>query len=181
VEHEHEYLRHAVRMPPDVFQSLMEEYGQDVWNYAYFLSRNADMTDDITQDVFLKAYQAIDSFRGEASAKTWLFAITRNTALNYRKSAFFRKVFPVAIVKQKSIHPSAENEFFDKQYTDNIWKIVMALPDKFREVLLLEAKYKLKLEDIAQLTKTSLGTVKSRLFRARVKVFEALKEEDRDE
>lgn len=73
-------------------RGLMESYGEDVWNYAYVITKNTHTADDVAQDVFIKAYQHAASFRGEASMKTWLLKITRNTALSYLKRAFFRRV-----------------------------------------------------------------------------------------
>ncbi|MGG1880230.1 sigma-70 family RNA polymerase sigma factor [Paenibacillus cisolokensis] len=70
----------------------MEAYGEDVWNYAYAITRNTHTADDVAQDGFIKAYQRYVSFRGEASVKTWLLTITRNTAFSYLKRAFLRRV-----------------------------------------------------------------------------------------
>ena len=133
------------------------------------------MADDITQDVFLQAFRHVTSFRGEASVKTWLLKITRNTSYNYRKSAFFRKVLLVGAVTSKEYNRSAEQSFLEKEATHEVWKQVFNLPTKFREVLVLHAKYHLPLSEIAQILKIPKGTVKSRLFGARKKLSILLK------
>jgi len=76
---EDEYLRAVTQADAYDLHSMMERYGEDVWNYAFFLTKRRDMADDIAQDPFLKAYAGITSFRGEASLKTWLLKIARNT------------------------------------------------------------------------------------------------------
>ncbi|WP_307544902.1 RNA polymerase sigma factor [Paenibacillus sp. V4I5] len=156
---------------------LMKQYGQDVWNYAYFLVKNYEMTDDITQDVFLNVYRNITSYRGEATVKTWLLKITRNISYNYLNAAFFRKVTLLDFIERKEIQPSAEHTFLDQEIANGIWKMVLKLPAKFREVLILDAKYELSVMEIAKLLDVSVGTIKSRLFRARAKISAMLEEE----
>ncbi|KIL40154.1 hypothetical protein SD70_15905 [Gordoniibacillus kamchatkensis] len=164
-------------MEPSQFRAVIHQHWKEVWNYAYFLTGNRDTADDLTQDVFAKAYRDIASFRGEASVKTWLIKITRNTAANYRKSAFFRKVRLFANVSVGGTAPSAEREYFSRLHASSVWDAVMKLPAKFREVLLLDARYELSNEEIAELLGISVGTVKSRIHRARAKISKCLSEE----
>lgn len=83
-------------------RDLMVRYGEDVRNYAYFLTRRHDWADDIAQEVFVKAYRNIGSFRGESSIKTWLLRIARNTAYSYRKLAFFRRTVGLEYGRQRA-------------------------------------------------------------------------------
>src|SRR4051794_37130890 len=66
---------------------LMTAYGENVWNYAFSLTRKREVADDISQEVFLKVYRSLSTFRSESSIKTWLFAITRNAIHDYRRSS----------------------------------------------------------------------------------------------
>ena len=151
-----------------LLDELMVTYGKDVWNYAFFLTRRRDLAEDIAQDTFIKAYQNIYSFRGDRSMKTWLLTITRNTARDYFKSAWFRKVqFLSRDFDQGIMRPSAENEWFGTQQQLEVWNAVLELPRKLRETLLLYAHHQLTLKEISELMQLSEGTVKSRLFRAR--------------
>ena len=75
-----------------ILTDLMNAFGEDVWRYAYSITRKRDHADDITQDVFLKVYNHLFAFRGDSSVKTWILTITRNTAYDYKRKAFFRKV-----------------------------------------------------------------------------------------
>ncbi|MDQ6418821.1 sigma-70 family RNA polymerase sigma factor [Paenibacillus sp. LHD-117] len=138
-------------------------------------SKRADFTDDISQEVFLNVFRGLSRYRGESSMQTWLFAITRNCAFNYRRSAFLRRVTLMDRVERRGDSPSAESEALGNRFTDEIWETVMCLPAKYRELLVLDAKYDLSVKEMAELTGLSVGTVKSRLSRARRKAAEAWK------
>jgi RNA polymerase sigma-70 factor, ECF subfamily len=174
---EREYWKVAESLDAESFRELMLTYGQEVWNYTFFLTKRTDLADDISQDVFLKVFRNIASFRGESSMRTWLFTITRNIAINYRWSAFMRKIVLADSVTRTETHPSAEQEAVQNSLSSELWQIVMNLPIKFREVLVLHAKYEFSQKEIAQLLGLSEGTVKSRLSRARQKVNGTWKEE----
>ncbi|MEF3307040.1 RNA polymerase sigma factor [Paenibacillus sp. GYB003] len=160
-----------------ILSDLMDRYGNDVWNYAFFLTSRFDQADDIFQDVFLKVYRSMLSFRGESSVKTWLLAITRNVAKDHRKSAWARRVLLMASVRRSETASSTEKEVLSRMVNGDIWKAVMDLPEKLREVLLLYAHHQLSIPEIASMLNISPGTVKSRLHRARAKVPVILKEQ----
>jgi RNA polymerase sigma-70 factor (ECF subfamily) len=154
-----------------ILEDLMLAYGEDVWNYAFFLTKQTELSDDITQDVFVRVYERLYSYRGEASVKTWMLTITRNLVRDHWRSAWFRRVIPFGSppVREESA-PSAEAEAFNRLVTEEVWQVVLALPVKLREVLLLHAHHQLTHSEIARLLSLSEGTVKSRLHRARMKV-----------
>ncbi|WP_454192964.1 RNA polymerase sigma factor [Paenibacillus sp. Marseille-Q7038] len=177
-------LKYAVTLDNDTLYQIMDDYGNDVWNYAFFLTGSRDHADDISQVVFIKAYQGIHTYRGEASLKTWLITITRNTVHSYRRSRFFRqslgsKLYSIddektaessALTQNSRIVPSAESIVLEQHYEDSIWEIIMSLSVKSREVLILALKYEMKIHEIANILHISEGTVKSRLSRAKEKV-----------
>jgi RNA polymerase sigma-70 factor (ECF subfamily) len=154
-----------------VLENLMTTYGEDVWNFAFFLTRRADAADDITQDVFFIVFNRLYTFRGEASIKSWILSITRNKALNYLKSAFIRKVALIdTIMHMGAQSPSAEQTVLDRMSSRAIWEHVMKLPVKFREVIILHYHFDLSMGEIAAALHISEGTVKSRLHRAKKKM-----------
>lgn len=73
-------------------------------------------------------------------------------------------------IPEMQAHPSAETEAIRREHVHEIWDVVMSLPDKFRELLLLHLKYELTLAEIAEMLDISIGTAKSRLSRAKAKV-----------
>ncbi|MHA6484852.1 RNA polymerase sigma factor [Paenibacillus sp. strain BS8-2] len=172
-----QYLNHLTSMDSLTLESLMSAYGQEVWNFAFSITKNRHMADDITQDVFIQVYRHVASFRGEASVKTWLFRITRNISYNYRNTAFFRKVLLMNTEHTRDYQHSAEQSFLEQEASNQVWRYVFDLPTKLREVLVLHAKYQLTLQEIAHVLQIPEGTVKSRLFTARKRMSKLLKED----
>lgn len=173
-----EKLSYAMAYVPDItLGDMMENYGSDVWHYAFFLTRSREQADDISQEVFLKAYRHVGKYRGQAALKTWLLTITRNTAFSWRRNSFWRRFLPLGTQNGPGQARSAENEAIGNQYVNRIWEIVMELPDKYREVLVLDIQQGLPTAEMSRLLGVAEGTVKSRLSRAREKVRTAIKEE----
>lgn len=174
-----EYLRYMADTTDlrSVLRDLMQEHGNDVWNYAFSLCRSADMADEATQDVFLKVYRKLGMFRGESSVKTWLLAITRNTVFDMRRKSFWKRAVAVGLTGFPGLQRSAELEAIERLAVNDLWKKVMTLPVKYREVIILSVHYQLSIKEIAGILGLSEGTVKSRLHHARVKL---LKMKERD-
>ncbi|MFK7695153.1 RNA polymerase sigma factor [Paenibacillus sp. HJGM_3] len=174
---EYEYLR---TLTSDVnsfaLDQLMQDFGQDVWNFAYFLTRDRHASDDISQEVFLRAFRSVKDFRGESTVKTWLLKITRNLSFNHRNSAFLRRVTLFEWVRRSDTATSAEHEFMDREAANEIWRIILDLPLHYREVLLLDLQHEMTIQEMAGVLGVSEGTVKSRLHRARAKVSKKLQE-----
>lgn len=177
---EENYLNSATSLGAPEIEELVHRYWHEIWQYAFFLTRQEQLAEDIAQDTFVQAFRSISSFRGESSVKTWLFKIARNTAFNYRKSAFFRKVTLFGLLKDKTTYFSAETHYFNNILTDEIWEAVLALPKRYREIIILHAHYGLNHAELVALLGISAGTVKSRLHRARVKLKQMMEEVGRN-
>ncbi|MBD2845579.1 sigma-70 family RNA polymerase sigma factor [Paenibacillus sp. IB182496] len=162
-----------------ILNELMTTYGKDVWNYAYSMTRKRELADDVTQDVFLKVYRSLFTFRSESSLKTWLLTITRNTVLDYRRSAYFRRITLVDYFTSDGGRPSAEDEAVKSETTSELWDLVLQLPAKNREAIILFAHHQLSMKEIADMLGVSVGTIKSRLHHARLKLSK-LKERSQD-
>ena len=172
-------MPYSVTCTPSItLREMMETYGSDVWNYAFFLTRSREQASDISQEVFLKAYKSVGKYRGQSTLKTWLLTITRNTAFSWRRNSFWRRFAPLGDHQAAGEAFSAEKEAIGNQYANRIWEIIMELPDKYREVLVLDIQQDLSVAEMSALLGIAQGTVKSRLGRARDKVRTAIKEED---
>ncbi|WP_231574781.1 sigma-70 family RNA polymerase sigma factor [Paenibacillus sp. FSL R7-0273] len=185
-------LKLAEAMDEEQLRQIMSLYGNDIWNYIYYLTKNTEQAEDLTQEVFVKCYYRIGTYKGTSSLKAWLLTIARNTVFSYRKSRFFRaglwgevqSITPAARERQGAepeaeqlfgTARSAEMEYMGNQQARDIWSLIMKLPDKLREVLVLDLKAGLSINEIAVLTELPPGTVKSRLHRARRKVQDKLR------
>ncbi|MEN1936343.1 sigma-70 family RNA polymerase sigma factor [Paenibacillus sp. 102] len=162
----------------DEIDCVIREHWQDVWNYSFIITKDTHLSDDITQEVFIKVFKKWNSFRNESSVKTWLLKITRNTAFNYLKSSYFKRISLVSFFRNDKEYPSAEKQFLEKETMNEVWDSVLKLPQKHREVLILDAKYELSYDEIAETLGVSIGTVKSRLHRARARVSKILAEDE---
>jgi RNA polymerase sigma factor, sigma-70 family len=171
-------LTYTVQVGRIHFDDLVKTYWNDIWNYAFFLTKKHDLAEDIAQDTFVSAFKSIDRFRGQSSVKTWLLRICRNRVINHRKSAFFRKVIMVPFIRRSETFASAEAEFLDVFMRDKVITHLFELPFKYREVLLLEIRNELSIEEMSTLLDVPAGTVKSRLHRARRLIQQKLEEDD---
>ncbi len=86
-------LRYAEAYAPVItLREMMDTYGSDVWNYAYFLTRSREQANDISQEVFMKAYRNIGKYRGQSSLKTWLLTITRKYGLQLEQKQLLAQI-----------------------------------------------------------------------------------------
>ncbi|WP_150274331.1 RNA polymerase sigma factor [Paenibacillus tepidiphilus] len=168
-------------MEPGELQALMDTYGDDIWNYAYFLSGSRSAADDIAQETFIRAYKYMGSFRGDASVKTWLLRIARGRFLTFRSSSFIRRVTLQDTPEPSGAERSAEEEFLRQSLHGDVWALVLRLPRKDREVLMLHAHYGMSMEEMAATLGLSLSAVKSRLQRARRKAAQGWEKELKDD
>ncbi|WP_231574872.1 RNA polymerase sigma factor [Paenibacillus sp. FSL R7-0273] len=159
-------------MSAGALKTLMDTYGEDVWNYAFFLSRSRSAADDIAQETFIRAFKYMHAFRGEASVKTWLLRIARNRWYTYRSSSFMRLVTLQAAPFSTQAEKSAEDAYIGESLSSEIWQLVLRLPRKYREILMLQAHYDMSMEELAHTLNISLSAAKSRLRRARQKANE---------
>lgn len=174
---EDHYLINVNNIDPPLIDELVVKYWKDIWNFAFILTNKHDVADDITQDTFVNAFLSLNSFRGGSTVKTWLLQICRNQAINYKRSAFFRRMIPVYVVKTSDKSASAESVFFAGALVDDIWQHLLSLPCKYREVLVLVTRYGFSIAEVADFLSIPEGTVKSRLHRARDKMRHKMQEE----
>ena len=137
-----------------------------------------DAAEDLVQDTFLRAHRFWHTFEQGTNARSWLFTICRNTFLHGEERAINRYERPesdfdartetlaaVSAWGKSSVPP--DREFFDRLIDEQVVEAIDELPDEFREVLVLSDLGDLKYAEIAEVLDLPVGTVKSRLFRAR--------------
>jgi RNA polymerase sigma-70 factor (ECF subfamily) len=166
--------------PEDEFYQLeewMQLYGTDVINMAYSYVKNYHQAQDIAQDVFLKAFQKRDTFRGDSSVKTWLLSITVNRCKDFLRSWSVRhEVKDEKILTRELSSNSTEDEVIARLERDSVWKIIVELPPKYREVVVLYYLRGFSGQEIAQVLNTSEQNVRTRLHRGRAMLKKLLEE-----
>ena len=166
------------------FNDLVRKYEKQVYNFAYRLTGNYDDANDVAQDAFLRVFNAIGSFRGDASFSTWLFRITTNVFLDERKRA---KAHPQASldeylelgessVARQIVDPSPTPEVVleESERAQILSKAISDLPEYQRAMVTLYHSQQKSYEEIAEIMDLPIGTVKSRLNRARLALKEKL-------
>ncbi len=164
----------------DGFEKLVKNFENMVYRVAYrFLNHEADAS-DVAQEVFLKIHNALPRFRGESSLKTWIYAITANTSRNLLRSRTARSKFQVFTPMEKGEQgrdpienaedmksPTALRNVESDELKGAIQRAVQTLPLEYKEAVVLRDFEGLEYEQIAQVMKIGIGTVKSRISRGR--------------
>ncbi|MHB8174902.1 MAG: RNA polymerase sigma factor [Nitrospirota bacterium] len=165
---------------PEAFGALVKMYMPRAIAFARQMTGDADDAQDLAQDAFIKAYKALDSFKGGSSFYTWFIRILSNVCLDFlRKRTFIKKIFFFAAPEEeedghdavdlapdnsRSINPDMPLE--QKELRAALKKALLSLPPRQRAVFLMKHEEDLKLSEIAVALKISEGAVKAHLFRA---------------
>ena len=155
------------------FQELVKLHSDKVRNIIYVTVNRGDYVDDIAQDVFITVYKNLKNFRFESQFTTWLYRITINKCRDYLRKMKIRNIFsPIKEAEEKSSFSNATEEKDVKRFVRDAIK---KLPDKLRTPLLLKDIEGFSYQEIAETVGCEIGTVKSRIFRAREGLREILK------
>jgi RNA polymerase sigma-70 factor, ECF subfamily len=156
------------------FERLLDLYEVKVFRMAVMFMKNAHRAEEVTQDIFLKMWQALPAYDGRASPSTWLYTIARNTCLSALRSDGLRKTLPFDSIAE----PAAPEA---KRGNDALIKIELErclerLPEVQREVIALFYLQEKSIEEVARMLDLPEGTVKSHLHRARLALAAMIKE-----
>ena len=167
------------------FDLLVLKYQRKIMRLLSRMIRDPAEIEDVTQEAFIKAYRALPQFRGESAFYTWLYRIAINTARNWQAANSRRPV-------TSSIVETSDGETFDeidnltdistpesmlasRQIADTVNAAMQSLPEDLRTAILLREIEGMSYEDIAQSMGCPIGTVRSRIFRAREAIASQLK------
>lgn len=157
------------------FNQVMLPHLDGAYSLARYLARDATAAEDIVQDAYLSAWRAFPAWRG-GSARAWLFAIVRNgflSGLPARRTAMTAPPEEAEALADQD-QPSPEAAVLQGETVSLVRAAVAALPDPFRETLVLRELEELSYKEIADVTGVPIGTVMSRLARARQLLSERL-------
>lgn len=170
----------------EAFNLLLQRYERVVFNFAYRLAGNYDDANDVAQEAFVRAYNAIHTFRGDAAFSTWIFRITTNVFLDEkkrRKNRNYTSLDEVVELEESSVGrqiedpaPNPEEILTANERTQLIGRAVQSLPEHQRTMVVLYHVQHKAYEEIAQIMDLPIGTVKSRLNRARLALKDKLSE-----
>jgi RNA polymerase sigma-70 factor (ECF subfamily) len=176
-EVDHELVLRAQRGDKRAFELLVVKYQRKLGRLLSRLVRDPAEVEDVTQEAFIKAYRALPSFRGESAFYTWLYRIGINTAKNYLVAMGRRAPTSTGFDHEEAenfedaeqLRDSAtpENELIGKQIAETVNRAMDQLPEDLRAAITLREIDGLSYEEIAAVMNCPIGTVRSRIFRAR--------------
>lgn len=157
----------------DSFRILVERYQRPVLSMIRRLLWDSHRCEEISQDVFVTAFQKLSTFDPARSQfSTWLFTIARNLSINALK-----KKHPVSMAElpETTVCRNPSQELSDKEIFMQLDEIVKALPGKLQRAFVLAEIEQMSYEEIARIEGARLGTIKSRINRARARIYAAMK------
>lgn len=176
-EVDQQLVERAQRGDKHAFELLVAKYQRRLGRLISRFVRNAAEAEDVTQDAFIKAYRALPAFRGDSAFYTWLYRIGINTAKNHLVAQGRRAPTSTPFDSDEAedfedaalLHEVAtpENELMSKQVVEVVNSSLQELPDDLRTALTLREIEGLSYEEIAAVMDCPIGTVRSRIFRAR--------------
>jgi len=161
------------------FGCLVERYQDRVFNTLVRVLGSRDDARDVVQDAFVQAFVKLDSFRGDAKFYTWLYRIAMNLALSQRRRR--RPTESLDTAKDNvgeepmTQQPTAAEELIRRERAEMLQQALLNLNDEHRQILVLREMESCSYEAISEILELPVGTVRSRLFRARMQLKEQLK------
>ena len=167
------------------FNEVVARYKTKIYNYIYRMTGSSDDAEDLTQEVFIRLYTSIDSFRSQSSLNTWLFRIAGNLCVDrFRRGKNRTPAYsldaPVGETEGEMAHEVADLTYEPHRLLENvemaeqIQAALALLPEKLRATLILHDIEGMPYDEVAQVVGCPLGTVKSRLFNARTQLRQRL-------
>jgi RNA polymerase sigma-70 factor (ECF subfamily) len=149
------------------FEEIVLKYQDRIYNLCRYTLHDSGDAQDAAQEVFLKVYGSLKAYRPESSLYTWLYRIAVNTCFDYNKKFRPKPSDESAVEDLPSAQASPERLYQSKEVGRAIEAALQKLPEKLRTAIVLKEIEGLPYDEIAKVIHTSVGTVKSRISRAR--------------
>ncbi len=172
MENEQVWLEQARQGDKQAFGKLIEAYQTPVFNLAYRMLHNSHEAEEAAQEAFVRAYTRLDSYDPSKKFSTWILSITSNYCIDLLRK---RRAVLLSIDEPLPPHPALmsdgqhrpENQVIVNEQQELVQSMLDELPEDYRQTVVLRYWYDLSYDEIAEMMNTSVGAIKSRLFRAR--------------
>ena len=178
-EEESRIVQKVIKGDVNAFEKLVIEYEKSVYNIALRMTGNSEDASDMTQEAFIKAYNSLQSFRGDSKFSVWLYRIATNVCLDFLRSRIRKPTVSLSVEdnegEEVQLDVADESQspelLLDRQMTrESVRRGLDTLSPEYRQILLLREIQGLSYDEISQALGLEVGTVKSRIFRARKKL-----------
>jgi len=156
------------------FEALLRRHESGIYAFLFRMLRNPEEAADLAQEVFMKVFACIEQFNPEYRFKTWLYRIAANAAVDRTRRKRHVRAHSAelpdedeGLARFPSMDPGPEDHLQERETRDRLGAALRAMPRSYREVLLLRFQNEMRYDEIAEMTRLPLGTVKNRIFRAR--------------
>ena len=176
-----ELIKKAKQGNYGAFNILMSKYYPRVYASIFSFIKSKEDSEDLSQQTFIKVWQQLDSFRGDSAFFTWVYRIAINLAKNYVSSSGYKKQKLNISVEDSEIEINSfkdiELELMHDQSLKNIKFFIDSMPESLRTAFTMREQDGLSYDEISKITETPIGTVRSRIFRARESILEYINTE----
>jgi len=156
------------------FDELMIRYERQIYRVCYRFVENREDAMDLAQEVFIKAFEHLGSFRRESSLKTWLYRIAMNHCINHVKK--HSQDFVEVTEYTGSVRATVQSQLEDREQREQFRRLVKQLPPKQKAILELRINEQLSYEEIARISGRSISTIKASVFFALEKMRKLIKD-----
>lgn len=170
-------IRRAANGDEQAFEQLLSEHEKSVYNLCLRMTKNPEDALDVSQEVFLRVWKSLGSYQYDAAFSTWLFRIASNACIDFLRARKRRQEASLTVEDEQNGEekeldmpdpaPMPEQALLQKEQRRQVLAAMDELPPDQREILQLRVVEALPYEQIAEILNVKLGTVKSRLARAR--------------
>jgi len=167
-------VRLALAGDNDAFGRLFERYGPRLFRMIRAQVGDSSLAEDLLQDTFLSAFVALPQFQFGSRFFTWLYRIMVNTVGQHQRKIIRRRELDVKVVKTAESAKAADALLERREDEEKLWRALADLPEEYRSALLLREWGELTYAEIAQILECPVGTVDSRIARARQLLVERL-------
>lgn len=184
-EIDQQLVERAQRGDKHAFELLVTKYQRKLVRLLSRFIRDSSEVEDVAQEAFIKAYRALPSFRGDSAFYTWLYRIGINTAKNYLVAMGRRAPTSTSMDAEEAEDlgetellqdvNTPENQMMSRQVAETVNQTLEKLPEELRTAITLREMEGLSYEEIASIMDCPIGTVRSRIFRAREAIAEQLR------
>ena len=176
-----ELIKKAKKGNNGAFNILMNKYYPRVYASIFSFIKSKEDSEDLSQQTFIKAWQQLHTFRGDSAFFTWVYRIAINLAKNFVTSSGFKKQKINTSIEDAEIDISSfddiESAAIHNESLKEISFFIDSLPESLKTAFVLRESEGKSYEDIAAITETPIGTVRSRIFRARESIVDFIEKE----
>jgi RNA polymerase sigma-70 factor (ECF subfamily) len=192
ISEDYEIIQEVLNGNVNAFEGLVKKYEKMIYSLALSkLGNNRENAQDLTQECFLRAYKMLHSYRVDAAFSTWIYRICQNLIYDFYRANKNKRTAEVSLYIQDDGDEAAEREIADssgepseiilrEEKIRKIRELIQSLPDDLRDIIIMRDINNLSYGEIAESLDIEIGTVKSRLSRAREKLKKYILENNKD-